>query len=148
MARRSKKQVPLIIEEHPDDYVGYPFITLLQYRDKHFLSIVDNADAKGIRAYILDFCGPESVDEEFVIAVAEQWYKTSGGSYPISFEFSKMGVVGEVNKIIKTFNIDFVTRVIGPLPKFPMVGDGRVKRRRKKSLPAGVEINKKVVQLR
>lgn len=148
----SKKRIrgnplPLIIEPHPADYEGYPFITLIEYRDTHLLGIIDNATDKMIKAYVLDLCGPASVNEEFVIKVAANWYKESKDRYPISFEFSKRGVAEDVKSIYKSFAIGFVTRIIGPLPKFEMSEVKSIKRRRKKPLPPNIEIHNKVVKL-
>ena len=139
--------LPLIIEQHPADYAGYPFITLIEYRDKHLLGIIDNATDKMIKAYVLDLCGPSSVNEEFVISVASEWYKNSRDRYPISFEFSKLGVADSVKSIYKSFAVGFVTRVIGPLPKFEMSEVKSIKRRRKKALPANIEIHNKIVTM-
>ena len=52
----SKKRIrgnplPLIIEPHPADYVGYPFITLIEYRDTHLLGIIDNATDKALKTW-------------------------------------------------------------------------------------------------
>jgi len=146
--RRRKNQVPLIIEPHPDNYTGYPFITLIQYRQTHVLSIIDNADDKRINAFVLDYCGPEMVNEEQIISVAEVWYDESSGRYPIAFEFSKRELSEETSKIFRSFNIDYVSRIIGPLPSFPMNETGKVKRRRRKAIPKGVEIKRKILQLR
>jgi len=148
--RRSKRgnQIPLIIESHPDDYQGYPFITLIQYHDKHILSIIDNATPKTVKAFVLDMCGPENISEEAIIAVASHWYETSEGRYPISFEFSKLGITNEMSKILRTYNIDFITRIIGPLPKFEMNNIKSVKRRRRKAIPTGVQVKKKVIPIR
>jgi len=141
--------IPLIIEEHPADYDGYPFITLIQYNKKHFLAIVDNTDAKTIKAYILDLCGPEGVNEEEIIKIAAEWYDNSRDQYPISFEFSKRGVSETTMRIYKSYTIEYVTRIIGPLPKFEMSDTVSVKRRRRKSVPSGMEIHTpNVVQLR
>ena len=139
--------LPLIIEEHPADYDGYPFITLIEFRDNHLLGIIDNATDKMVKAYILDLCGPSSVNEEIVIKVAADWYSKSKDRYPISFEFSKMGMSDDVKLIYKSFPIGFVTRIIGPIPKFEMNEVKSVKRRRKKALPTGIEVHKKIVTL-
>ncbi len=139
--------LPLIIEGHPSDYDGYPFITLIEYRDKHLLGIVDNATDKIIRAYILDLCGPEAINEEFVISVASEWYEESKDRYPISFEFSKRGMSEPLKNIYKSFAIGFVTRIIGPLPKFEMSEVKSIKRRRKKPLPEGIEIHNNIWKL-
>lgn len=138
--------VPLITEPHPDGYSGYPFITLLQYRKQHVLAIVDNADEKFVRCFVLDLCGPEQINEEEIIQIASNWYKNKSSRYPISFEFSKLGMSSRVEKIYRTYNTEFVTRVIGPLPKFEMVETKRIKRRKRKPVPHGVEV-KKVTKL-
>ena len=140
-------QVPLIVEPHPDDYDGYPFITLIKYRDHHTLNIVDNADDKTIKTYVLDMCGPESIDEESVISIAAEWYENSRSKYPISFEFSKRGISDAMSRILRSYNIDFVTRVIGPLPSFEMKSIRATKCRRRKQVPAGVAVNRKVISL-
>ena len=139
--------LPLIIEPHPADYAGYPFITLIEYRDKHLLGIIDNATDKMIKAYVLDLCGPASVDEEFVIEVAADWYTNSKDRYPLSFEFSKKGVADNVKSIYKSFAVGFVTRIIGPLPKFEMSEVKSIKRRRKKPLSPNIEVHKNIIKL-
>lgn len=137
--------VPLIVEAHPSDYHGHPFITLIQYRKTHVLSIVDNSDEQTIRLYVLDLCGPENVKEEKVIETAVEWYEGSRLLYPLSVEFSKRGMTSETGKIYRTFNTEFVTRVIGPLPHFEMSEVLRVKRRKRKPLSPNIEIHRKVV---
>lgn len=139
--------VPLIIENHPDEYMGYPFITLIQYRRSHVLAIVDNSDDQVIKSYVLDLCGPERVDEQKIIAIAAIWYKSHRTEHPLSVEFSRKGITGEAGRIYRTFNIEFVTRVIGPLPRFEMLETIRVKRRKRKSVPQGVEVVKRTINI-
>lgn len=139
--------VPLIVESHPSEYNGYPFITLIQYRKTHVLSIVDNSNDQSIKLYVLDLCGPEHVKEENIIEIAAGWYETARNEHPISVEFSKRGITGEAGKIYRTFNTEFVTRVIGPLPRFEMNEITRIKRRKRKPIPANIEIHRKVVNL-
>lgn len=139
--------IPLIREEHPDTYTGYPFITLIQYRKDNILTIIDNSDDKQIRAFVLDLCAPERVNEEHVIDIAAGWYKEANTRYPVSFEFSRLGVSGETGKLCRSFNIEFVTRVIGPLPRFDMGAAPVVKRRRRKAVPPGVDIRKKILDI-
>jgi hypothetical protein len=148
--KRSKRAnpVPLIVEPHPADYDGYPFITLIQHRNEHILAIIDNASDKTIEAFVLDLCGPEKVNEEIIIAIAAEWYKEEGGRYPISVEFSKRGVTSETSKILRSYKVDFVTRVIGPLLSYPMNTVKSVKRRRRKPVPQGMEVHKKVIELK
>lgn len=143
MSKRTKRAntVPLIIEPHPKEYDGYPFITLIQYRKEHTLTLVDNSDDKLVKAYVLDMCGPANVDEETLINVAKEWYDDGGmEKYPVSIAISRLGLAQEANRIYRTFNIEYITRVIGPLPSFAMKQVHSVKRRKRKPVPPGVEV--------
>ncbi len=150
VTKRSKRgnPIPLIVEPHPADYEGYPFITLIEYRKEHTLTLIDNANDKLVKAYVLDMCGPANVDEELLISVAKYWYDNNGlYRYPVSFTLSQFGLAAEASKIYRTFNIEYITRVIGPLPKFEMKEVKSVKRRRRKPVPPGVEVKNKVIKI-
>jgi hypothetical protein len=143
--KRSKRgnPYPLIVEPHPDTYSGYPFITLVQYRKEHSLTVIDNADDKQIRAYVLDLCSPTGVSEELLITAAHEWFKEPDyGTIPVSMAFARAGLGGQLAPVYRTMNTEFVTRVIGPLPMFDMEKVRSVKRRRRKPVPAGVQIIK------
>ena len=92
MARKKIKNIcPLIIEEHPEDYDGYPFITLIQYtNDQEIITIVDNSNDKSISAFVIDLCAQEKVDEKILITIASEWYYSNAkNQYPLSIEFSR-----------------------------------------------------------
>jgi hypothetical protein len=137
-----KTSVPLVVEPYPRDYTGLPFLTLIQFRKQPMLVIVDNVDEQQIKAYVLDMCGPEQVDEEKVIVAASDWYAQNKSNYPVSIEFSRRGMTSETSRIYRTFDVEFVSRVIGPAPEFPMSAVKSVKRRRRKAVPQGVEVNR------
>ena len=141
--KRISKKYPLIVEEHPDDYDGYEFITLIRYNDDNYLTIVDNMQPKFIDCYVLDFCAGANIEEEFVIKLAHEWYMNSSDKYPVSIEFSKRGETSKVSRILRSFNIDYVSRVIGPLPNFEMKGVDKVRKRKRKPVPKGVKIVQK-----
>jgi hypothetical protein len=136
-----KTTAPLIIEPHPHDYVGLPFLTLIQYRKVPMLTIVDNITDDVIRAYVLDLCGPEEVDEESIILAAAEWYQQSRNAFPVSIEFSRRGLTPSVSKIYRSLNAEFVSRVIGPVPMFPMNAVKSVKRRRRRPISPSVEVH-------
>jgi hypothetical protein len=142
-----KAQAPLIIEPHPKEYSGYPFITLIMYRKQHMLAIIDNMDGDEIHAYVLDACTAEGINEELLIMAAADWYNTHRTSYPVSIEFSRIGIAHQTSKIYRTLNMEYVSRVIGPVSKFPMAVVKSVKRRRRKSVPNGVEVVDNVLHL-
>lgn len=136
-----KNPIPLIVEKHPVEYDGYPFITLVQYHDKDILAIIDDSNDKIIKGYVLDLCSLENVNEQIIIDVTSEWYESKYNIYPISFEFSKRNIITEASKIYRIFNVEYVTRVIGPLPRFEMSKVHSIRRRKKKEVPNGVRIH-------
>lgn len=136
-----KTTAPLIIEPHPKDYVGLPFLTLIQYRKQPMLAIIDNITDDVIRAYVLDLCGPEQINEEHIIITAAEWYQQNRHNFPLSVEFSRRGLTPTTSKIYRSLNVDFISRIIGPVPKFPMDAVKSVKRRRRRALPPGVVLH-------
>lgn len=137
------KKFPLVVEPHPKDYDGYEFITLIRYNDESFLNIIDNVSKKYIYSYVLDLCGPEQFSEEELIKVAFEWYYSNGDRYPISVEFSKRNILEETSKIFRAFPVDYVTRVIGPLPQFVMNGPTKVRKRKRKEVSEGIIVERK-----
>jgi hypothetical protein len=136
----SSQPTPLIIETHPKNYNGYPFLTLIQYRKIPMLTIVDNIDNEVIRAYVLDLCEPEDIDKELLFQVAADWYDNDLNNFPISIAFSKAGMTKQTSKIYRVLNIELVSRFIGLASKFPVGNIKSIKRRRRKLISTGIEI--------
>lgn len=140
MAKDKKIIAPLIIEPHPKEYNGLPFITLIQYRKQPLLVIIDNITNTTISAYILDMCGPEGIDPEIILSIASTWYNNHRQQYPISIEFSKANLTDQTSKIYRSLNVEFVSRIIGSISKYPITNTKSIKRRRRKPIPLGVEV--------
>lgn len=132
-------KAPLIVEAYPDDYDGYQFITLIRYDNQNYLAIVDNVVNNNIVAYILDMCAQHHIDEELFVNLVHDWYYTKKSPYPLSIELSKMGISGELSKILRCFPVDYVSRVIGPLPTFKMNNATKIRKRKKKDIPKNME---------
>jgi len=148
MKKRSRgNPIPLIVENHPDNYDGYNFITLIQYRKTHYLTIIDNVTDKNFQLFVLDYCGPSKISEEAVITVAQDWWENKQEQYPVSFAFSIAGITNMTSMIYRTFNIEYVTRVIGPLVRFEMQEVQSIKRRKRKIVQPGVEVHNKFITL-
>ena len=135
MKKTRGNPIPLVIESHPEEYQGYPFVTLIQYTKQLFLTLVDNSDDKKIKAFVLDFCGPAGVDEEQLLDIATDWWDNRRMEFPLSIEFSRRNITQ------KGFNMEYVTRVIGPLPKFTMDEVHSIRRRKRKPVPVGMEVH-------
>ena len=130
----------IVVESHPKHYKGYPFISVVQYNQEHFLTIIDNVTEKHVMGYVLDKCGPEELSESLIMEVTENWYRTSRTSHPLSIEFSKLGMSTATSKIMRIFNIECVIRIIGPIFYFPMAGAIKIKRRKRRQLPPNIQI--------
>lgn len=139
--KKIPNNIPLIIEKHPDNYNGYPFITLIQFNKLNYLTIIDNSTHQHINCYVLDLCVAEKIDENIVILAANEWFHNSKDKFPVSIEFARQNITQHTSKIYRTYNTEFITRVIGPLPQFNMSGVTRVKRRKRKPIPEGVELS-------
>lgn len=142
------KQIPLIVEPHPEDYFGYKFITLIRYNDFNYLNIIDNVSNGSINTYVLDLCSQSNVDEEKLIDVAHNWFNNEKQYHPISVEFSKLGFADEFGKIFRIFPIDYVARVIGPLPSYKMSGAYKIRKRKKKNVHPSIEVIEKHLPIR
>lgn len=136
---KKSKKVPLIIEKHPENYNGYEFISLVKYDNTNFLTIIDNISNNKIVAYVLDYCKQTNIDEHELIRLANDWFEKHSTVYPLSIDLSKRGKSSEFSKILRSFNIDYVSRVIGPLYEFNMTRDKKVRRHKKKNIPKGLE---------
>lgn len=150
--KKINQAFPLVNEPYPDTYPGPKFLTLIRFNDKDYINIVDNVINNEIVTYVLDLCPKEfdykpELREQTLIEIAYDWFETSSHIYPISIEFSRRGVAPEASKILRRFTVDYVTRVIGPLPRFEMGGPFKVKKRKRKPIPKGVEFVNKVNHL-
>jgi hypothetical protein len=134
------KQPKLIRENHPESYKGYKFITLIKYNGETYLNIVDNVVNNNIVAYVIDLCNSAEVDELKLIEIADNWFSNNKDKHPFSIELSRKGLSNYFNKILRNFPIDYVTRVIGPLPEFNMGGPKKIKRKKKKSISKNIKI--------
>jgi hypothetical protein len=138
--KNKRTNSPLLIEEHPEDYIGFPFITLIQYKKQPLLTIVDNINDSSVKAYVLDLCRSENINEDLIVTVAANWFYNNSANYPVSIEYSKQNLLETTSKIYKILNIEFITRVIGPTFRFPTNQVSSVRRRRRKGLAEGIEI--------
>lgn len=137
--------IPLTIETYPENYDGYEFITLIRYNDENFLNIIDNVINNTIITYVLDLCPANNINEESIINVAYSWFTNNSKKYPISIEFNKRGIAAETSKILRCFPIDYVSRIIGPLPEYKMTGAYKIRKRKKKSIPPGLQVVEKLL---
>lgn len=139
----SKKNIPPLILEELQDKANYLYLTLLEHKKERYLAIIDNIRGTDISAYVIDYAEAEGVDVTWFLSVANIWYYKSSDKYPLSFEFAKLGVKDKVEPLLRTFNLDYVSRMIGKLFVYDIDAKPRIKRKRVSVIPSSVEIKLK-----
>lgn len=132
---------PLIIEQHPTNYTGLDVISLVQYRKHPMLVLIDNIDKDTIRVYHLDMCNALQLDETLIISTACEWHEHNRDKYPLSIEFNLKGISDVTSQIYRVLNTEYVSRIIGPAPSFPMNTVKSSKKRRRKVVSPNVAVS-------
>jgi hypothetical protein len=139
----TKKGVPPLILEELQDRANYLYLTLLEYKKERYLVLIDNIRGTDISAYVLDVAEAEGIDVSWFLSVANIWYYKSSEKYPVSFEFAKLGVKDTIEPMLRTFNIDYVSRMIGKIFVYDIDAKPKIKRKRVNVIPSSVEIKLK-----
>ena len=143
----SKRKIPTLIVEHVSDRGNLHMLSMLEHRRDRYLVIVDNTSDESITAYVLDYAQQEGIDLASFIGVAEGWLKNSGGAYPLSFELSRLGMTSVTRRIHKTFDLAYVTRLVGCAFSFDLTTPVKIRRRRASRVPSHVEVRPKILVL-
>lgn len=115
-------------------------LSMLEHRQEQYLAIVDNVSDTAVNAYVLDYAQQEGVDLRTFIEIAEGWLERSKGEYPLSFELSRLGLTSVSRRIYKSFDLAYVTRLVGRAFSYELSAPAKIRRRRASKIPAGVEI--------
>jgi hypothetical protein len=134
------KKIPPLILENLDSNENHAYLTLIIYKKQKYLVVVDNIVNEEISAFVLDFAESEDIDVNWFLSTCNLWFYSASEKYPLSFEFAKMGQLDKVKKIIKTFNINSVSRIVGRIFMFNIQNKPKVKRRKIVPVPEYVEI--------
>ena len=132
---KTKKNI--VLESHPEDYNGYPFISLVQYRKTtNYVCIIDNVTNKQLKAFVLDLCDSENINEHHIIDVAVEWYD-KGKPYPISIEFAKKDICHHTSRIYKSMSLDTISRIIGDVSYYD-TNVKQVKKRKRRAIASSI----------
>jgi len=140
------KKIPPLILENLDSNDNHAYLTLIVYKKQKYLVVVDNIVNEEISAFVLDIAETEDIDVNWFISVCNLWFYASSEKYPLSFEFAKLGQLDKVKRIIKTFNINSVSRIVGRIFMYNIQNKPKVKRRKIIPVPEYIEIKFKKAQ--
>lgn len=141
----SKRKIPELFIERAEDSGNFFYLSVIEYRRENFLVVVDNITSDSIYAYVLDFAQQEGMNMKELISIITYWFYKGSRTYPLSFEFSRLGISGITNRIYKAFELQHVTRLIGKDFSYDLLKPPKIRRRRANMIPAGVEIRLKEV---
>jgi hypothetical protein len=136
----TKKIIPPLVLEELQNKDNYLYLTLLEYKKEKYLTIIDNIRGSDISAFVLDYAEAEGLDIQWFLSVANIWYYKSSEKYPLSFEFAKLQVKNKVIPILRTFNTDYISRIIGKIFVYDVDTKPKIKRKRVNIIPSTVEI--------
>jgi len=134
------KIVPIIKEEHGDNYSGAPYLTLVSYKHEPLVMIVDNYANKTLSGYVLDYCEAQMININTILKVAEVWWEQKCIE-PFSVSLSRAGIADSASLLYRSFQEQHIIRVIGPVPVFELNKIYGTKRRKYRELK-GIEIKK------
>lgn len=135
----SKRKIPSLIIEHVSDRGNLNLLSLLEHQRNRYLVIIDNITSTEITAYVLDYAQQEGIDLRSFLEIAENWMH-SGAKHPLSFEMSRLGLTTVTRRIYKTFDLAYVTRLVGKAFAYELSTPVKVRRRRASKVPTGVEV--------
>ena len=136
-------KTPPIVFENLQDTQNMLYLTLIEFKKIKYLTIIENVVDSDIQAYVLDNLSAEGIDQEWFMSIVTKWFYSASDKYPLSFEFAKIGKGDVVKKILKTFNINSTSRVIGKLFTYPVNAKPKVKHRKVVPIPETIEIKLK-----
>ncbi len=136
----TKRRVPNLIVEYAEDQGNLFLLSVISYRKEEYLTVIDNVTDDEVTAYVLDFAQQEGIDLQLLLSVITRWFYSASHRYPLSFEFSRLGISSMTNRIHRTFETVHVSRLIGKDFRFNFDGPTKTKRRKANRIPAGVEI--------
>jgi hypothetical protein len=142
-----KKKIPDLYIERASDSGNLFYLSVLEYRRENYLVVVDDITDEEVTAFVLDFAHQEGVNLKELMTLITAWFYASSNKYPLSLEFSRLGIAGITKRIFKTFELAHVTRLIGKDFRYNLMEAPKVRRRRVNKIPAGVEIRLKRQQV-
>lgn len=137
----TKKKIPPLIIEHFADTSNLCFISLIEYKRENYLGIIDNITDTELNVFVLSHAKSDVIGAEDFLRFAVRWFYKSSGKYPLSFEFARLGLSNKIQPLYKTFDLSYVSRVIGKPFIFESLNAAtKIKRRRVVDVPDYVEI--------
>lgn len=137
-----KKKIPPLALELKQDSSTLHYLSVLEYRRDTFLVVVDNITETEVTAFTLDFAEQEGIKVADFLTICTSWFYKSSNRYPLSFEIAKLGLTQQLAPLLKVYDTNNVSRIIGVPFQFNITpAKPKIKRRRVVPVQSTVEIN-------
>lgn len=144
--KRKKELAPkLVIENHPVDYSGVPWATLILYVGKHHLVVVNTLEPDYMWGYSIEAMSVEEC--ELFGQVMDQYWAATLYDDPLRNHVSPDQWLTErdmssiFGKFMTAYNTESIVRVIGPVRyPVPLPEKQRIRRRKR------VDVNKNLIK--
>ena len=137
----AKNKIPPLIIENVKDKANLYYLSLIEYKRDSYLTIIDNITPNEISAFVLDYANQESIDMQNFLSIANHWFYKSAHKHPLSFEIAKLGLTSQLSPLYRSFDVNYISRVVGHPFSFNLEPRTKVKRRKAIPVPMTVEIH-------
>lgn len=139
----AKKRIPDLKIEMVDQPVNLHIMALLEYKREQYLCVIDNISPTEIGAYVVDYAEQGNISVPDFLSVATYWFYSKSESCPLSIEVARQGLTEKLAPMYRTFDSNYVARIIGQAFSFKAMDSTKVRRRRVVPIPEGIAIKLK-----
>lgn len=134
-----KKVIPPLIIENVHASQNYIFLSLVEYKKKEYLCIINELDDKECCVVIFDDIQNHQKSNT-LLSVAIRWYYSSSEKYPFVVEIAKAGLIDIYSEHIKTFTTSNISRIVGKSFSFGLNIKPKLKKRKIIPIQKTIEI--------
>lgn len=134
-----KKVIPPLIIENVHASQNYIFLSLVEYKKKEYLCIINELDDKECCVVIFDDI-QNAYRSNALLSIAIHWYYSSSEKYPFVVEIAKAGLIDVYSEHIKTFTTSNISRIVGKSFSFGLNIKPKLKKRKIIPIQKTIEI--------
>lgn len=135
-----KKKIPPLIVDNVEENHNLFLLSVVEYRRTEYVCIIDNITQAELRVYIIDQHHPEALSTEELISEAIHWYYHASALHQFSVYLASKELAHLATPLLRTFDINGVSRVVGKAFHFPGLTKVKVKRRKVLPIQEGIPI--------